>query len=184
MHNLIESNKINFEKSLEFLKHEISAIRTGRVSPSLVEKIPVESYGTFSELMHVASISSPEPQTIVIKPWDKGLIKAIEKAISQSDLNINPVAESDLLRLNFPPLTEESRLNLVKILAKKLEEGRVAIKGQREKVRELVNKAEKDKEISEDEKFKALEDLDNLTKDYNEKIKQLGEQKEKEIMTI
>ncbi|MDP2812569.1 MAG: ribosome recycling factor [bacterium] len=184
MHNLIISNKISFDKTLEFIKSEISNIRTGRATPSLVEKIQVESYGVMSELMHLASINAPEPQTIMIKPWDKGILKAIEKAITQSDLNVNPVVDGDLVRLYFPPLTEETRLALVKTLNKKLEEGRVAIRAQREKVRDLVNNAEKNKEISEDEKFQALKDLDELTKEYNEKIKEMGDKKEKEIMTI
>jgi ribosome recycling factor len=112
------------------------------------------------------------------------VLKAIEKAISQSDLNVNPVVDSDLVRLHFPALTEETRLNLVKNLNKKLEEGRVAIRAQREKIRDLINSAERNKEISEDEKFQAQKDLDELTKEYNEKIKEMGDKKEQEVMTI
>lgn len=184
MHNLIANNKINFDKTLEFIKSDISTIRTGRATPSLVEKIQVESYGTMSDLMHLASISAPEPQTIMIKPWDPSVLKAIEKAITQSDLNVNPVVDSDLVRLHFPTLTEETRLNLVKNLNKKLEEGRVAVRAQREKIRDLINSAERNKEISEDEKFQAQKDLDELTKEYNEKIKEMGDKKEQEVMTI
>ena len=184
MHNLVANNKINFDKTLEFIKSDINTIRTGRATPSLVEKIQVESYGTMSDLMHLASINAPEPQTIIIKPWDPSVLKAIEKAISQSDLNVNPVVDSDLVRLHFPALTEETRLNLVKNLNKKLEEGRVAIRAQREKIRDLINSAERNKEISEDEKFQAQKDLDELTKEYNEKIKEIGDKKEQEVMTI
>lgn len=184
MHSLIANNKINFDKTLEFIKSDISTIRTGRATPSLVEKIQVESYGTMSDLMHLASISAPEPQTIMIKPWDPSVLKAIEKAITQSDLNVNPVVDSDLVRLHFPTLTEETRLNLVKNLNKKLEEGRVAVRAQREKIRDLINSAERNKEISEDEKFQAQKDLDELTKEYNEKIKEMGDKKEQEVMTI
>jgi ribosome recycling factor len=184
MHNLVEKNKEYFDKSLEFLKGDIATLRTGRIAPSIVEKTRVEAYGTTSELLQLAAISSPEPHTIVIKPWDKGVIKDIERALQSSDLNVNPVVDGDLIRLNFPPLTEERRKELVKVLNKKIEEGHVAIRGVREKVREEIINIEKEKGISEDEKFQALKDLDNLTKDYNDKIEDLGDKKEQEIMTI
>ncbi|MBU1203090.1 ribosome recycling factor [Patescibacteria group bacterium] len=184
MHNLIETNKEHFDKTIDFLKKDIGSLRTGRISPSLVEKIMVESYGVKTELLQLAAISSPEPQSIAIKPWDKGVVSSIEKAINQSDLNVNPVVDGDLVRLNFPPLTEESRKNLVKILHKKLEESRIALRGQREKIREDIISKERSGEIAEDGKFQALNDLDELIKEYNEKIKQIGDEKEKEIMTI
>ena len=184
MHSLVKDNFSQFEKNLEFFKTDINSLRTGRVSPSLVEKILVESYGTKTELLQLASIMSPEPQTIVIKPWDRNILKDIERAITSSDIRVNPVIDGDLVRLNFPSLTEENRKELVKILHKKLEDGRVTIKMTREKIKDEVLAAEREKIISEDEKFQALEDLDDVTKEFNEKIKQLGEAKEKEIMTI
>lgn len=184
MHQLILQNKEQFDKTIEFLKSELNTLRTGRISPSVVEKIKVEAYGTVSELLQLASISSPEPQTIAIKPWDKSVLKDIERAIQVSDLNVNPVMDSDLIRLNFPPLTEERRKDLVKVLHKKLEEGRIILRGQREKVKEEIVALEKDKQMPEDEKFQALKDLDAMIKDYNDKIKELGDKKEEEIMTI
>ncbi len=184
MHQTILDNKEQFDKTIEFLKSDVNTLRTGRISPSIVEKIKVEAYGTVSELLQLASISSPEPQTIAIKPWDKGVLKDIERAIQISDLNINPVMDSDLIRLNFPPLTEERRKDLVKVLHKKLEEGRIILRVQREKIKDEVMALEKDKQMSEDEKFQALKDLDNMTKEYNDKIKELGDKKEQEIMTI
>lgn len=184
MHQTILQNKEQFDKSIEFLRSDLNTLRTGRISPSVVEKIKVEAYGTVSELLQLASISSPEPQTIAIKPWDKGVLKDIERAIQVSDLNVNPVMDSDLIRLNFPPLTEERRKELVKVLHKKLEDGRIILRGQREKVKEEILALEKDKQMSEDEKFQALKDLDNMTKEYNDKIKELGDKKEQEIMTI
>ncbi len=184
MHQTILQNQEQFERTIEFLKNDINTLRTGRISPSVVEKIKVEAYGTVSELLQLAAISSPEPQTIAIKPWDKGVLKDIERAIQISDLNINPVMDSEVIRLNFPPLTEERRKDLVKILHKKLEEGRIILRGQREKVKEDILALEKDKQMSEDEKFQALKDLDILIKEYNDKIKELGEKKEQEIMTI
>ncbi len=184
MNTIIEDNKNQFEKTIEFLKENISSLRTGRVSPSIVEKIMVESYGTKSELMHLAAISSPEPRTISIKPWDKGILKDIERALSNSDLNVNPIIDEDLIRLNFPQLTEESRKELVKVLAKKLEEAKISLRKQRDKLKEAIISLEKSKEIGEDEKFTSLKELDDLIRDYNEKIKVIGEEKEKEIMTI
>ncbi|RJQ34622.1 ribosome recycling factor [Candidatus Parcubacteria bacterium] len=184
MHTIIEKNKEQYEKTLGFLKSDISSLRTGRISPSIVEKVRVESYGTSSELLQLAAINSPEAQTIVIKPWDRNILKDIERALQSSDLNVNPVVDGDIIRLNFPSLTEESRKELVKILHKKLEESRIALRSQRERVKEDVISLEKSKEISEDEKFQALKDLDNMTKDYNDRIKEIGEEKEKEIMTI
>lgn len=184
MNQTIENSKDKFVKTIEFFKEDISSLRTGRISPSLVEGILVESYGTQTELMQLASITSPEPQSIAIKPWDKSIIVSIEKALNQADLNVNPIVDGDLVRLNFPPLTEESRKELVKILHKKAEDSRIKLKNVREKVKEEVVALEKNKEMSEDEKFTALKELDELIKDYNEKIKDISDQKEKEIMTI
>ena len=184
MNTVIEDNKQQFEKTLEFLKESISSLRTGRVSPSLIEKIMIESYGTKSELRNLAALSSPEPRTISIKPWDKGIIKDIEKALNNSDLNISPVVDEDLIRLNFPQLTEETRKELVKVLAKKLEEAKISLRKQRDKIKETILNLEKEKEIGRDEKFTSLKELDDLTREYNEKIKDIGLSKEKEIMTI
>ena len=184
MNMVIEDSKQQFEKTLEFLKESISSLRTGRVSPSLIEKIMIESYGTKSELKNLAALSSPEPRTISIKPWDKGIIKDIEKALNNSDLNISPVVDEDLIRLNFPQLTEETRKELVKVLAKKLEEAKISLRKQRDKIKETILNLEKEKEIGRDEKFTSLKELDDLTREYNEKIKDIGLSKEKEIMTI
>ncbi|OGY94258.1 MAG: ribosome recycling factor [Candidatus Komeilibacteria bacterium RIFOXYC1_FULL_37_11] len=184
MNNLIEKNKEQFEKTIRFFQEDISSLRTGRISPSLVEKVLVESYGTTTELLQLASITSPEPQSIAIKPWDKSILAAIEKALNKADLNVNPVVDGDLVRLNFPQLTEESRKELVKVLHKKVEESRIKLRGNREKVKEEVISLEKSKQISEDEKFDALESLDELVKEYNEKIKQISDKKEQEIMKI
>lgn len=184
MHHLLDTHRQQFDKTIEFFKTDISSLRTGRVSPSIVETVKVESYGTISELITLASISSSDPHTIVIKPWDKSILKDIERAIRAADLNINPVVDSEFVRLNFPPLTEESRKNLVKILGKKSEEAKVALRGQREKVKDFVLAAERNKEIAEDEKFQVLKELDDLTKQYSDKIKEIADQKEVEIMKI
>mgnify|MGYP003973366941 FL=1 len=182
--NNIDDFKNQYEKTLDFFKQDIGSLRTGRVSPSIVESIKIESYGTFTELVQLASITSPEPHSIAIKPWDKSIIKDVEKALSNSDLNVNPVVDGDLVRLNFPPLTEESRKDLGKILHKKLEESRIALRGQRDKIKDETITLEKEKQISEDERFQDLKNLDEMTKEYNEKLKEVSDNKEKEIMTI
>ncbi|PWB38961.1 MAG: ribosome recycling factor [Parcubacteria group bacterium] len=184
MNSAIDKGKSLFEKTIEFLKSDISNLRTGRVAPSLVEKVKVMAYGVSSELLQLAAISTPEPQTIVIKPWDRNILKDIERAISTADLNINPIVDGDIIRLNFPSLTEESRKELVKILHKKLEDSRVSVRQQREKIKDEIVALEKAKQISEDEKFQALKDLDNIVHEYNDKIKLIGDQKEQEIMKI
>ena len=184
MNTLIEKHKEEFEKTMSFFQEDISSLRTGRISPSLVENIFVESYGVNTELLQLAAITSPEPQSIVIKPWDKSILADIERALNQADLNVNPVVDGDLVRLNFPPLTEESRKELVKILHKKAEDSRITLRNNRERVKEEIISLEKSKQISEDDRFGALKELDELVKEYNEKIKQIGDEKEKEIMTI
>ena len=120
MNTIISNHQADYDKTIEFLQTEMRALRTGRVAPSLVERVMVESYGTNTELLQLAAITTPEPQTISIKPWDKTILKDIAKAIEISDINVNPVVDSDIIRLNFPPLTEESRKELVKVLNKKL----------------------------------------------------------------
>lgn len=184
MNNLVDKHKDQFDKTIEVFQEDISSLRTGRVSPSLVENIVVESYGTKTELLQLAAITTPEPQNMVIKPWDKSILSSIEKALSQSDLNVNPVVDGDLVRLNFPPLTEESRKELVKVLNKKVEDARIRLRNNREKIKDVIVSLEKDKQISEDERFGALKDLDEVVKEYNEKIKQISDAKEKEVMTI
>lgn len=184
MHNIIEKQRDKFEKIIIFLKSDLLTLRTGRVAPSFVESVKVESYGVISDLLQLAAISAPEPQTIVIKPWDKNIIKNIEKALQASDLNVNPVVSGDIIRLNFSPLTEETRKDLVKVLHRKLEEARISTRSLRDKIKDEVLVMEQEKAISEDEKFAALKDLDTLTKEYNDMIKDIGDKKEQEIMTI
>ena len=184
MSDYIDGFKPNFEKVLEHFKSNISNLRIGRATPSLVENIHVDAYGTPTPIVHLASISASDPKTINIQPWDKNLIKEIEKALQQAELGVSPLVKDDLIIINIPPLTEESRKEIIKKLNQKLEETRVSVRGQREKIKDQVVKQEKDKEISEDDKFKRLEELDELVKDYNNQIKELAKNKEEEIMTV
>ena len=179
-----DSAKKEFQSSVEHFKNDIASLRTGRVSPSVVDEVMVEAYGSTMPLMQLASISAPEPRLIMIQPWDKTVTKNIEQAIQKSDLNLQPVVDRDTIRLNFPALTEEKRKELVKVLGQKTESARVSMRQRREKLRELISGDHKAGTISEDQKFKALEDLDRLIKDFHEQLRLVAEAKEKEIMTI
>ena len=182
--NISKTNIELFEKSIEFLRQDISSLRTGRATPALVEDIIVEAYGTKQPLKAVASISVADAKTINVDPWDKSLSQAVEIAIRNSDVGINPVNDGKLIRLPLPDLNAERRQELIKVLHKKLEQARVSLRKIREDVRNEIDKAEKAKTISEDEKFDEQDDLEKLVKEYNDRVKESGDEKEKEITTI
>jgi len=184
MSDVISGLKPNFNKVIEHLKTEVNSLRVGRATPSLVENIQVDSYGTKTPLVHLASISTLDPKTISIQPWDKNLLKEIEKSLQTADLGASPIIRDDLIMINIPPMTEEARKEIVKKLNHKVEEARVSLRNQREKAKEAILAMEKNKEIAEDEKYRLLEDLDEEVKKYNEEIKGLGQKKEQEIMSI
>jgi ribosome recycling factor len=184
MRQEIAQYKELFEKSITFLRSELSVLRTGRATPALVEHISVEAYGSRQELMTLASISTPDQRSLAIEPWDKSVVKDIERAIIDAGIGLNPVVQGTLIRIILPALTEETRKNLIKIMHEKVEEARVGVRGARDEVKGVILKAEKDKEIPEDEKYKLLDELDKFAAAYNDKIKEIAEEKEKEIMTI
>lgn len=180
----ITEYKVEFNKVIDFLKNDITGLRTGRASTAMVEDISVEAYGTRQPLKAVASISVADPKTLNVEPWDKGLLGAVEKGIRDSGLGINPVNDGRLIRLILPELTVERRTELAKILHTKLENARISVRGVREEARNIITESEKDGSISEDEKYRMQEDLDKMVKEYNEQIKDIGEKKEAEINTI
>jgi len=182
--NVVKNNQVVFDKAIDFLKQDISSLRTGRATPALVEDIVVEAYGGKQPLKAVASISVADAKTINVDPWDKGLSQAVESAIRNSDLGINPVNDGKLIRLPLPELNAERRQELIKVLHKKLEHARITLRKIREDVRTEIDKLEKAKEISEDEKFNEQDELEKLVKEYNDQVKEIGEEKEKEITTI
>lgn len=184
MDDLIKSHQEEFEKVINFLKKDIQSLRTNRANPELVSHLLVEVYGTKTPLEQLATLSIPEPRSIVIQPWDKNILKEITQALAKSNLNLNPNVSNGVIRLNFPPLNEETRKNLVKVLNEKLENARKSLRSVRDSIREGIIKAEREKEIGEDDKYRFFENLDNLTNDYQEKIKEIGQIKEKEILTI
>ncbi|HWQ99429.1 MAG TPA: ribosome recycling factor [Candidatus Methylomirabilis sp.] len=184
MSNPIEVHKAEFAAVMEFLDQELKNLRSGRASASMVESVQVEAYGSMMELKGVASISIPDSKTIQIEPWDKGLTKDIEKALIAADLGMQPNTAGTVIRLVIPAMTEENRKRLVKQVHEHAEQTRISLRNVREKIREEVQRQEKDKEIGEDEKFRLQEQLDKLVSEWNAKVETTAKKKEEEIMTI
>jgi ribosome recycling factor len=184
MNDFLESRKEDFTKAVEHLKGELSALRTGRANASLVENILVEAYGVKTPIRGLANITVPDAKTLAIEPWDKSVIKDMEKAIQMANIGINPVNEGTKIRLSMPQMTEENRKEMIKILGQKLESARISLRNVRETVKDEIAKAEKDKKIGEDEKFRFQEELEEFVKEKNEEVKVIGEKKEQELMTI
>lgn len=170
------------EKTVEALRRELLTIRTGRASPALVENLRVDYYGSIMPLNQLATIAAPEPRLIAIRPWDAGSLTAIEKAIQKSDLGLTPHNDGKMIRLPIPTLSDERRHELGKVVSRRVEEGRVAIRNIRRDALKEIGDLLKDKEISEDDQFKAKDDLQELTDTYIKKIDHVGEQKQAEIM--
>lgn len=175
--------RLRLEKILSDLKSEVASLRTGRATPALVEDLEVEAYGTRQPLKTLAAISTPGPREIVIQPWDKALVSAIEKAVQTSPLGINPVADRDTIRLALPTLTEERKRDLVKFLKEKLESARIQVRRARDEAMKAVDADEKAKAISEDEKFRRKQEAEKAVGECNQKIEDIGAAKEREIMS-
>ena len=169
------------KKSAEVLAHEFSTVRTGRATPSLVDGIRVDYFGTPTPLKSLAAISTPDAKLIVIQPWDASVCGDIEKAILKSDIGITPTNDGKVVRLSIPPLTQERRAELDKVLKKVAEDGHISIRTARHAAIENVRKSEKDKIITEDEKFKTQDDIQKLTDKYIKDIDNMLAAKEKEI---
>lgn len=173
-----------FEKAVEHFKHELSSLRTGRASTALVDSISVDVYGTLTPIIHIASISTPDAKTIAIQPWDKSNLGAIEKAIIASNIGLNPVNDGVLIRLSVPPMTEERRKEMVKVMGQLAEQAKIAIRGAREEELKTLKAQEENNEITEDDLKGQKEELQKIVDGYNDKIKELAAAKEKEVMTI
>lgn len=180
----IDAEKERFEHTLVNLKQELAKIRAGRASTSLLEGIFVEAYGSKMPLDQLATIHIPEPRTITISPWDKGSVSAIETAIRESDLGLSPNNDGGLIRLNLPTLTEERREELVRMVGKKTEEARIAIRKIREDAWSAIQKAQEGGEFGEDEKFQGKELLQKVVGEYNEKVEEIRKKKEEEVRTV
>lgn len=170
--------------AISVLHDDLAAIRTGRASPALVEKLQVEYYGTPTPLQQLASISVPEPRSLMIKPFDSSTMKTIEKAILASDLGLTPNNDGKSIHLNLPPLTEERRRDLVKHMHHRLEEARIAVRNIRRDAQNDMREFEKEKLISEDELKRGEDDLQKLTDRFIEEVAEHGKKKEAEIMEV
>jgi ribosome recycling factor len=182
--NILKNADSRMKKTIEALTRELSAIRTGRASPALVEHIKIDYHGVITPLVQLASISVPEPRTIAIHPWDRTIINTIDKAILKSDLGLNPVNDGANIRINLPALTEERRKDLVKAVHKRLEESRISIRNLRRESVDELKLAEKNKEISQDQNIRASEQLQKLTDSHIESINRTGKDKESEIFEV
>jgi len=182
--DILNSAESRMRGAIQVLHDDLAAVRTGRASPGLVEKLQVEYYGTPTALMQLASISVPEPRTLTIKPFDLSTLKVIEKTIQASDLGLNPNNDGKVIHLNLPPLTEDRRRDLVKHVHHRLEESRVAVRNIRRDIHNDMRDFEKEKLVSEDELKRGEDDLQKLTDRFIEEIAKLGEKKETEIMEV
>ncbi|HWR39711.1 MAG TPA: ribosome recycling factor [Patescibacteria group bacterium] len=178
------SHEERMKKAIEALRKEYATLRAGRATPSLLDKVMVDYYGTPTPVNQVANISIPEPRAIVIQPWEKNMLAAIDKAIQKSDLGLTPNSDGSVIRLNIPQLNQQRRTELVKMVHKKAEDSRVAVRNLRRDANDAIKKIEKDKTVSEDEAKKAQDDMQKLTDKYIKEIDQIMNAKEKEIMEV
>ena len=180
--DVLAATEAKMTKSVEVLGRELAILRTGRASPSLLEHIRVDYYGTPTPLNQLAGISAPEARMLIIQPWDRGVLPAIEKAIVKSDLGLNPSSDGNAIRLVIPQLTEERRKELVRVVRKKVEERRIAVRNIRREALEKLRAMEREKEISQDEEKRALNQLQALTDRFIEKVDRIGKDKETEVL--
>jgi len=180
---LLDTNS-KMQKAADALTRDLAGIRTGRATPALVEHIRVDYHGVPTPVNQIASISVPEAKMILIQPWDRTSIRSIEKAILQSNLGLNPTNDSNIIRIAIPPLSEERRKELTKVVHKRLEEARVTLRNLRRESIEKLKGEEKNKEISQDQYARASEQLQKLTDNFIEKVDDMGQDKEIEIMEV
>jgi ribosome recycling factor len=181
---ILASTERKMARAVEAMERDFQGLRTGRASTSLVDRIIVEYYGTPTPLNQLAGISVPEAHQIVIQPWDRGVLGAIEKAIQKSDIGLVPNVDGAVVRLNIPPLTEERRRDIVKSVHKRMEEARVEIRNLRREANDAIRKEERDGELGSDAAHREIEALQKLTDRYVAEVDQAGDHKEREVMEV
>ena len=176
--------KDRMRKAVEALRKDLATIRTGRAHPGLVEHLRVDYYGAPTPLNQLATVSVPEPRLLTIQPWDRQALAAIEKAIQKSDLGLNPSNDGTVIRLVIPQLTDERRRELAKVVHKKVEEGRVAVRNVRRDCHDELRRLQREKQISEDAQYRGQEQLQKLTDDFIQEIDRVGEEKEAGLLAV
>lgn len=182
--SLLKDASKNMDQSIQALQKDLVTLRVGRATPALLDKILVEYYGVLTPIVQMASVSVPEARTLLIQPWDKGTVKEIERAILKSDLGMTPISDGTVIRLPIPVMTEERRLDLVKVVRKKGEDCKILIRNARRDVNDLLRDLEKSSEISEDDLRRSQDEVQKLTDAQVKKIEDIIDAKEKEIMEV
>lgn len=178
---IVEKIKPELDKVLNFLERELAKFRPSRATPSLIEDTPVECFGQKFPLKQLAAISIPEPRQILVQPWDKSYIEGIVKALEKTGIGASPIVDKDVIRINLPPLTEEYRKDLMRLISQKQEEAKKTIRRWREEAWEEIQRNFKEGKIREDDKFRGKDELQELVDEYNKKVEEIGERKKKEI---
>jgi ribosome recycling factor len=181
---LLKDLEARMQAAIDALTREFGALRTGRANASLLDGVRVEAYGNFTPINQVASVSVPDPRTIVIQPWDASLMKEIEKGIAKSDLGLTPSNDGKVIRLTLPTLTEERRKQLAKSVGKFAEDARVAVRNARREANDKLKSLAKDKKVSEDEERRGHDQIQKATDRFTGKIEELARKKEQEVMTV
>jgi len=182
--DVLADAKNRMGKAVEALRKELVTIRTGRAHPGLIEHLRVDYYGAPTPLNQLATISVPEPRLLVIQPWDRQSLGAIEKAIHKADLGLNPINDGNIIRLAIPQLTEERRKELVKVVRKKVEEGRVAVRNVRRDCHDELRRLQREKEVSEDAQYRGQDELQKVTDGFIQETERVGEEKEAELLAV
>ncbi len=180
--DILKKTRENMKKSLEYTKQQITKVRTGRASTSMLDSVKVDYYGAPTPLSQVANLSAPDPRSIVVQPYDRSILADIEKAIQTADLGFNPMNDGTIIRIPVPPLTEDRRKEFVKLCKKYAEEGKIAVRNIRRDMIEAVRKAEKAKELTEDDKKYGEDEIQKITDEFIKQIDEIVATKEKELM--
>lgn len=181
---ILAKAKSQMEEVLQLIDSDLRGVKTGRAKPSLIEDVLVEAYETKMKLRELAAITAPDPHSLVVSPWDKTILEKIERAVNTSDLNLHALVDNELIRINIPPLTEENRRDLVKLVSQKLESGRKLIRQARAEIKREIEELKGKPGVSEDDIKKWLDELQKLINETTEKIEELGKTKEQELMKI
>jgi len=184
MNEYLEKKQVDFSKAIDFFKSEIATIRTGRANPAMLDGVKAEAYGVLNPLNTMANITVSDARNILVTPFDKSVIKNVEKAIIDANLGVGVINDGDKVRLTIPPLTEENRIEMVKRLNEKMEKTRINLRQVRDGIKNIIEGAYDEKNISEDDKFRFMRELDEFSAKKNEELKNIRDRKEKDVMEI